>query len=574
LAFNDARQAVSDDPTDFAAHRLLADGYSTEPRHEIARVSEQYMAQLLQPANVAPIKPQLGQQNLFIAQRAGPSHLSFDELSPPVIANGLKLRASAVTGGNGIGGDDVTLAGLHDRLSFGIGHYRFTTDGFRENNDLDQSTANAFVQFRPSQDTNLQFELRSTRMEQGDLTRYFDRDRYSTLLRSNDDTDSLRLGAKHDLTPRHTLLGSLIVQDVATDSGSEGVAALATSQKAYNVDVQEIFRGERITVQSGLVAAQSDETAQFNFLGPPGFDPLAVSGDETNRQIGLYGYATFEPLANLVFTAGASFDALELGAIEEDAVNPKLGIAWRPTARTTIRAAAFETLYNGLSTSAQNAQPRLEPVQVAGFTQLLLDGRGDQTTVRGVAVEHELSRELFIGWQAESRDTERVVISPFDDSSVSVALSERAQRAYLYWTPREQLSFSTHYERGRYRSEPTQFLGYSHLETERLPLELRFFAPGGLTTGVRATHVDQHGVFEAPNPLATPFDPPTLQPGQDQFWVVDAFVGYRLANRRGLLSLNADNLLDERFQFQDIDPTNPSLFPERLISLRFTLAFD
>jgi outer membrane receptor for monomeric catechols len=62
--------------------------------------------------------------------------------------------------------------------------------------------------------------------------------------------------------------------------------------------------------------------------------------------------------------------------------------------------------------------------------------------------------------------------------------------------------------------------------------------------------------------------------GEDRFWVLDAFVGYRLANRRGLLSLNADNLLDEQFQFQDVDPTNPSLFPERLVSFRFTLAFD
>jgi hypothetical protein len=55
---------------------------------------------------------------------------------------------------------------------------------------------------------------------------------------------------------------------------------------------------------------------------------------------------------------------------------------------------------------------------------------------------------------------------------------------------------------------------------------------------------------------------------------MDAFVGYRLPNRRGLLSLNAENLLDESFQYQDVDPTNPSLFPERLISFRFTLAFE
>jgi hypothetical protein len=280
------------------------------------------------------------------------------------------------------------------------------------------------------------------------------------------------------------------------------------------------------------------------------------------------------PVPTLTITAGASFDAIEIGPIEEDAVNPKLGVTWRPTARTTVRAAALETLYNGLSTSSFNAQPRLEPVQVAGFTQSLLGGRGDQARVSGVAVDHELADDWFIGLEAQARRTERVGTAPFETgpNSLLFTLRERVQQAYVYWTPLAQLSVSARYERGRYRSEPMQFLGYSHLKTERLPLEVRYFARGGLTTGIRASHVSQQGLFQVP--ALTPFDPPTLEPGQDRFWVVDAFVGYRLPNRRGLLSLNADNLLDETFQFQDVDPTNPSLFPERLISLRFTLAFD
>ena len=574
LAQNDAWQAISEDPTDFAAHRLLADGYSTEPRHEIARVSELLVAQLLQPVNVAPIKPQLGQQNLFIAQRAGPSHTSFDELSAPVVTNGLKLRASAVTGGNGIEGDDVALAGLHDRLSYSVGHYRFETDGFRDNNDLDQTAANAFVQYRPSQDTNLQFELRSARMEHGDLTSHFNRDLYSSLVRQNEHADSLRFGAKHELTPRHTLLGSLILQDATGHFGAQDVFSVHLTSNAYSVDVQELFRADGMTVQSGVVASQSDETGQMMLVGPPGFDPLLMNEDHTNRQLGFYSYVTLMPAPTLTITAGASFDAIEIGLTEEDAVNPKFGVTWRPTARTTVRAASFETLYNGLSTSSFNAQPRLEPVQVAGFTQSLLGGRGDQTTVRGLAVEHALAADLFVGLQTDTRRTERIGTAPFEagPNSLLFTLRERVQQAYLYWTPLEQLSFSARYERGRYRSEPMQFLGYSHLKTARLPLELRYFARGGLTTGLRASHVNQQGFFQVEG--ATPFDPPRLEPGQDRFWVVDAFVGYRLPNRRGLLSLNADNLLDERFQFQDIDPTNPSLFPERLISLRFTLAFD
>jgi Tfp pilus assembly protein PilF len=574
LALVDGWHALRDDPNNFAAHRLLADGYSMEPRHEIARVSELLVSQLLQPANVAPIKPQLAQQNLFIAQRAGPSHTSFDELTAPVITNGLKLRASSVGGNNGIGGDDVALAGLHDRLSYSVGHYRFEMDGFRDNNDLEQTAANAFLQYRPGQHTNLQFELRSTRMDHGDLTTRFNRELYSTLLRFDEDVDSLRLGARHDLTPKHTLLGSLILQDAASNALSEGIFALHTTQRGHNLDVQEVFRAAKMTLQTGLASAQSDDLAEIFVVGSPGGDAAMMSEDYTNRQLSFYSYVTFNPAPTLTMTSGASFDSIEIGPTEEDAVNPKIGVAWRPTARTTVRATAFETLYNGLTTSTQNAQPRLEPVQVAGFTQFLLGGRGDQTTLRGVAIDHELSPNLFIGWQADTRRTERMGTAPFGgaQSDLLFTLRERVQQGYLYWMPLDQLSFSARYERGRYRSEPTDFLGYSHLKTARLPLEVRYFWRGGFTTGVRASHVDQQGIFQLP--ALSPFDPPILSPGEDRFWVVDAFVGYRLPNRRGLVSLNADNLLDERFNFQDIDPSNPSLFPERLISLRFTLAFD
>src|SRR6185436_12657471 len=132
LALLDAWQALGNDPADFAGHRLLANAYGSEPRHEIARVSELLVSQLLQPTSVAPVKPQLGQENSVLAQRAGPSPTAFDELDSPVVRNGLKLRASAAMGSNNTEGHDVSLAGLHDRVSYSAGHYRFSTDGFRD----------------------------------------------------------------------------------------------------------------------------------------------------------------------------------------------------------------------------------------------------------------------------------------------------------------------------------------------------------------------------------------------------------------------------------------------------------
>jgi len=571
LALLDAWTAIGADPTNFAGHRLLADAYSTQPRHEIARVSELLVSQLLQPSNVTPIKPHLGQQNLFIAQRLGPSPTSFDELSSPVLANGLKIRASGAAGGHGISGDDISVAGLHDRISYSAGHYRFATDGFRPNNDLEQEAVNAFIQYRPSVDTNLQWELRSSRMTHGDLTTLFNRDLYSGIVRFREEADSFRFGAKHQLTPNHALLGSVIAQGVLAgiDSGTD--STIRTEQNAYNVDVQHLYRSTNFSIESGVLAASQTVDEDLSLV-LPGFGPSAITDRRTNRQLGLYAYAHLQPAPNLDLIAGISFDSISNRLSDDDAANPKLGVTWRPTERTTVRAAMFETLFGSLTTSMQNAQPRLERVQLAGFTQLLFGGIADRTTVRGVGIDHAFSADVSVGWQADTRDTDRPAVGALG-STVAVQLGERAQEMYVYWTPTHNLSVAASYEHERFESAPQPLFGYSKMTTERLPVEVRYFAPTGWSVGARTSHVRQSGEFQNGFPQQ-PLDPVPMAHGEDDFWVLDAFVGYRLPNRRGLLSLNADNLLDETFQFQDIDPTNPSLFPERLISFRFTLAFE
>jgi hypothetical protein len=40
-----------------------------------------------------------------------------------------------------------------------------------------------------------------------------------------------------------------------------------------------------------------------------------------------------------------------------------------------------------------------------------------------------------------------------------------------------------------------------------------------------------------------------------------------------VLSLNVDNLFDKDFRYQDIDPENPGVVPERFAYFRFTLSF-
>jgi hypothetical protein len=575
LALADALQAVTESPSDYAGHRLLADAYSHDSRDEIARTSEQWKAQLLQPANLTPIPAQLGQPSTFLAAHLGPGLAAFNELGSPVTRNGLRLQASAATGGDGTAGTEVAVAGLHDQISYSFGQYRFASDGFRINNDRDQRIANAFVQFRPALDTSLQIELRSTRTTRGDLAQSFDPDLYSPIVRVQDDFDSLRLGARHDLTARDTLLAS-VIHSTGTGNVAAGDAfASDINENTSGVDLQLIHRASTFRLQTGLAHISQRLSTDTRFA--PGPDPPISSNSVDHlSQTDLYGYLLVDPTPSVTVTAGAAWDRITGQLLTDQALNPKLGISWRPTGRTTIRATAFRALFGSLTTSRDDPQPRLEPVQIAGFSQLLVGGTADRSTVRGLAVDHTLSERLFAGWEATHRDTKRPVLDPVAPPELqvqNVTLGERTQRAYVYWTPHDRLGFSAKLEHGRYTSPPVisgiPLFNYSDLTIERLPIELRYFSPSGLMLGFRTSHIRDHGTFQ----MSTS-PPGTLEPGADRFWLVDAFVGYRLPNRRGLLSLNADNLLDRRFRFQDVDPEDTSLIPERLISFRFTLSFD
>ncbi len=573
LALAGALQAVEDDPSDYVGHRRLADAYSREPRQEIARVSELLRAQLLQPANLTPIPAQLGQPGTYLAAHLGPGLASFNEFGSPVTQNGLRVQMSGSAGGNGTSGTEVGVAGLHDQLSYGFGQYRFESDGFRTNNDRDQRIANAFVQYRPAVDTNLQVELRSARNTQGDLALSFDSSAYDPVGRLNEDSDSLRFGARHNLTTRDTLLASAIYERADANLSAGDMFALFDHTTTSSLDLQLIHAAGAVRLQTGLAHASRDESAETR-LAPPGDPPTVSTATDNFTQTDIYGYVLVDPVSSLTITGGASWDRISQELLTRRATNPKLGITWRPTGRTTVRAAAFRSLSGSLTTSRSNPQPRLEPVEVAGFSQLLVGGVADHSTIRGLAVDHTLSKRLFAGWEASHRDSGTKIFYPGETPEFhDVALRQRTQQAYVYWTPNDRLGFSAKLEHARYSStlppNGIPLFNYSDLTIERLPIELRYFSPTGLMLGFRTSHIRDHGTFVMRTPV-----PDTLEPGADRFWLLDAFVGYRLPNRRGLLSLNADNLLNRRFRFQDVDPEDTSLVPERLISFRFTLSFE
>lgn len=562
-------QSLVSDPGNFAAHRFLADAYSTLPRHEIARVSELLQAQLRQPLTFMPLQPQLSETNLSILEGAGPSDAAYHEYNALFTRNRVGGQVNTIAGGDGIRGDDAVVSLIHDRIGLSLGQFHYESDGYRLNNDQEQDIYQLFLQAALTYNTSIQAELKSFKREKGDLVLRFDPDNVRTDFRETEQRDLLRLGLRHDFTPRSQLMVSLMTQGFELSQTDNPILGLSTDfsleDEATLAELQYLQKSDRFNLIAGFGHFESDSDRLVTTtldLGP--FIPPAVTLDpskETNRHSNAYAYLQGQRDDALTWLLGLSADSFDGELVQQEQLNPKIGVMLTPMEDTVLRMAAFRVLKRDLVTDQT-----LEPTQVFGFNQFFDDDVGTDSKRFGMAVDHRLTSDAAVGveWSRRRLDV------PFQDVAGDTRLArtrDNLHRGYLHYvtSPRTALRIEYLYEK-QVMDEDMPANDVLSLTTRSMPLAIEYFDPRGWSFGVVATHVDQEGMFRGGVPIST-------AEGQDQFWVLDATASCQLPMRHGKVSLQARNLLGSQFMYQDQDPNTPSLYPQRLLLVRLSLSW-
>ena len=577
LALVEGYKSVNTDPTSHSAHRFLADSYSVRPRHEIARVSELLQSQLLQPINMTPIQPRLAESNLFLISTQGPASLSFNEFNPIFNRNRIAFQGSGLAGENDTYGGEGVVSGIYKKFSFSGGYTRFDTDGWRDNADQEDKIANIFAQYELSYKTSIQAEYRYRDSEYGDIRLKFHDSSLFPNQTFTSESNTFRLGARHSFSPSSILLASATYEDGEfrethdphPQPGADFVDFNQPDQKSYGGELQHLFRSQHFNlVTGGGYFDVDDDVEQLLIFSPPIAPPGTVVPDEFSvgiKHANAYAYSYIKPMKNMTITVGASYDSADSDFLDEDKdqFNPKLGIVWNPFPSTTLRASVFRTLKRLLIT-----QQTLEPTQVAGFNQFFDDEELTETWQYGVGIDQKFSASIYGGLEFAYRDLE----VPFLQFAGPVSSLEESDweeyigRAYLFWTPHEWLSLRAEYIYERLDREPPFIEGVEDSDTHRVPLGINFFHPSGLSASLTTTYYNQDGTF------GSFFATDPLQDGDDNFWLVDAAVNYRLPKRYGFLTVGATNLFDEDFKYYDSDLNNASIQPDRTVFAKITLA--
>ncbi len=553
LGLEEAARSLAADPANTSAHRFLADIYATAPRYDIARSSELLQAQLRQPLGAPPLQAQLANDLLFKGTFFGPATVGLNEFNPLFIRNGSDLQVFGLVGGDDTYGEQAIFNALHGQVSFSLSQFAAHTDGSRPNNDDTRHQYDGYLQAQLDTDTSVQAEFTSSNRTSGDLQSSFDPTFFVENLRTKDELETQRLGLRHRVNEHDDVLISAIRQDRhATLDIDDPVfpATIVSDQVSWKAEVQYLAAREGFNVIFGANYFQGDSDEQF-------ITPFFTDITHTEPyHINAYGYLYLPGSGRWPeFQIGAAYDDLSSEIGDQVRLNPKIGAIWRLSDRFTLRAAGFRVLKRRL-----NSDQGLEPTQLAGFNQFFEDDNGAAVESGGIAMDFKLSQRVSGGLQVTRRDIRTAL-----DTGTGIIFAddkETATTGYLYWLPSDRVSvtFEPRYQDFQHGAK------FDALRLTELPFALRWFAPSGLWAGLSVTGVKETGEFDGPDGVAVP--------GSDQFWTVDAVVAYRLPQRMGTISLQGTNLLGEKFQFQEIDPSVlPRYVPEARVFLRASLSF-
>lgn len=552
LALLEAVKSLSLDPGDSSAHRFLADSYNGQIRSEAARVSEQLQAQLRQPLALNTLQPQALADRQLVVEGAGPVQASGQEFTSLFNRNRVALKVDAVAGDHGTLGDQLFVTGLNGSLAYSLGQYHQESKGLRPNNDSRRDLYSAFVHLALTPSVRVQAELRDDRLEQGDLSLRFDEDNFSPTRRGEFKQQSVRLGGLFQFDPA----SSLVVSAISGRSKEQLYSKLAPLDRFEDrerfgvLELQHLIKLPALHLSTGFSFQRSRTVLEF-------------AGDATplnTIQRNLYASATLTGLPwGLRPQVGLSHDTFDEADVHLARTNPLLGLLWELSPDTTLRAASVQTIKRTLVSSQT-----LQPSQVQGFSAYFDDPAGTVSKRSGVALHHRLSERTFIGAEWSGRNLQ----VPGFPGDPHYDWTERLARVYVYrvLSSRATLTAELQSERLRRPQDNTGNEGFTDLRTLIAPVALRANGPGGWSLTAQATFIDQRARHENAS-----FD---LVDGSDRFVVADLSLSYQLPGRSGTLSLDAKNLFDRRFRYQEIDVfSSARVSPRRFAMLRLSTSF-
>ena len=612
VAFREAVQAVNSDYANFSAHLFLADSYNqlSDPnlvnlRFEPAEATEYFLANLLAPVGAGTMSSTISQQEyskLFERDRLG------------VISDTEYLSRGAWT-------EQGAQFGTFGDSSYSFDAFYRTDPGQRRNNDITEMDLNLRFKQQITPQDSVFAQVGWLTLQGGDLAQRYDPQTASLDFRSQETQEgSLALGYHHEWQPGvHTLvLAGRFPDSVSyTDPNSQTwafdplsppppatpvpipislIEQYHATLTAYFVEAQQLLSlapGHDtiagVRYQYGSLHVDNTQIVPLN--QPPYFPApnQPASQQDLSMQIehlGAYVYHRWEIVDQLWLQVGLTYDWIELpenflyaplSSLEEtkDQLSPKAGVVWSPLQDTTLRAAYTRSL----SGASFEQSLRLEPAQVAGFTQAYRDvvpetavggpTPGAPFDTFGFSLEQRFKTRTYLGISGELLNSafDRTVggyAYDVDPISFDYTLHGPVSASQHLDYTEKSLVFTANQLVGREWSFGARYrVTQSHLAQQWNAVENPYLGLANAATVVESVlqQVSLDATWNHPSGLFAQFGALWSRQGNtgyspdepcDSFWQLNVLFGYRFPRRQAQLTVGVLNLTDQDYRLEPL----------------------
>ncbi|GAA5480310.1 hypothetical protein Hhel01_03835 [Haloferula helveola] len=395
-SLEEARRSVVSDYLNPSAHLFLSNSVDAlrDPRRVSLRYETPWFNELLLANLFSPAGTDLLAQNI--------SQQEYTALFPE---NPFGFSTRTRYRGDGEFLSTGTAQGRFGRSSVALDYDLFTASGDRPNRDIERYTG--YLQFKQalSERDSLYFNFKFQRFRGGDLRQLYDPTTFDPDYRVEQEQSPVAIvGYQHEWSPgsRTLALGGMLsdrlrISDKSATSFAmfiDPMAPAVSPPLAFPSDIDqlretEVYFGELQHVwsderQTFLVGTRFDwgrfETENILSMQPifgilPG-DPFYLNASPDYRRWVAYAYYTRELVNGLWATLGLAYDTqdyplntsvppVSMAEGSRSELLPKAGLVWTPCNELTFRLGYARSL--GGATFDESV--RLEPTQVAGFTQ-------------------------------------------------------------------------------------------------------------------------------------------------------------------------------------------------------------
>ncbi len=383
-----AARAVSDAPTDYAAHHALALSYASQPRAQMLRADAALQSKLLQPVTANALNVGIGQTGIQAYPWLLPSHMGLHEYGPAFNRRGISGYATPTLGSQASRGHEWQLQATGKSTALIAGQYQQQSAGYRTNNDLDVALTELALHQQLPFDLKLLVEYNRRQEIYGDLTRGIESPYFHESLRRDNAHRARSLGLAWQPKPHQALLAH-VSQKRGVNLQLEPVAEIEGDSKHQVHELTFVHKGDKFSLQTGYAYERLDAEGSVIIRLP--FPPFNINDDYTDssyvQRLYLDGSQTaFGGQLRLLAGIGGTDSKWGQQAVEHHQQQPtyKLGLSASLPANLRVTLARWRALAELYPRTG-----RLEPTHIfdVGIRQDLANLSPDDSTAVRAAWE-------------------------------------------------------------------------------------------------------------------------------------------------------------------------------------------